>query len=203
MVRIARLRRRIPENIGPSVDSVSGILCSHISHSVRLVPSVVAGIRPRLADRQHNLHRGATVQAASRAHPGLHGALGFARRRPDNRYQQHDGVANVCPVLVCAAHDRRRAGSNLQQADQLLSVHTSRVAVRCGLAGDPVCDCLSIRRFLCFCHRQHPDAGGGPRQIHLIAVARILPRVWFLTAHGRDAHLYWPVRAIIGQSYDF
>ncbi len=111
-------------------------------------------------------------------------------------------MAYVRALLVRTTRDRWRCGSDLRQADQLLSIHSACMAVHHGLAGDASRDCLCNRRFLHFRYWQRTNTLGTARQIHLTAVARVLHCVWVLVADPRDAHVYRSIRAIVRRTYD-
>jgi hypothetical protein len=90
------------KNIDPSVARISGVLGGHISRSIRLVSRAAVDVPARIAERQQHLNRRTIAQITGRPHSGPRRALGFARHRPNNRRQPHDGVADVRAVLVCA-----------------------------------------------------------------------------------------------------
>ncbi len=168
-----------------------------------MVPGAEAGLPTRFAGRSRDFHRRAAVEATGRAHLALTGSPGLPPHRRRDGGQQHDGVADVRALLVRDTRDRWRCGSDLRQADQLLSVHSAHMAVHHGLAADAGRDFLCNRRFLHFRYGEHTNALGTARQIHLAAVARVLHCVWVLVADPRDARVYRPIRTIVRRTYDF
>ena len=90
LVRVARLRGRVPEDADPSMGSLCGIFCCHISLSVRMVPGVAEGLPVRSAGRLPDRHRRPAVAATSCAHPAPPRSRGLPRRRRRDRGQYDD-----------------------------------------------------------------------------------------------------------------
>src|ERR1700722_4758954 len=112
-------------------------------------------------------------------------------------------MAYLRALLVRNTRDRWRCGSDLRQADQLLSVLSARMAADHGLAAIASRNCLCHRRFLHFRYWQHTNAFGAKRYVHLLpAVARVLHCVWVPFADPRDAGVYRSIRTTVRRTYD-
>src|ERR1035438_2654315 len=113
-------------------------------------------------------------------------------------------MVDVRALLVCAPGDWWSSRSNLRQAAALLSLHTSRMAARYGLAADARRNWLHRCFLFCSDYGQHPDIRRPEErfQFHPTALARIFDRVRVPVADPRHAGVSEPLRGTVRGAYD-
>ncbi len=195
VVRLARLRARLLEDLLAPVGNLRSLCGGHVSRPLRRLPRSRPRPSGRSAGNAHHLLRRPTRRAARGKGPAYRRPHRRADRLRRHRLRYRVAMAHAGALLVCACDGRKFRRSHLRPPARFLSLHLAGLGAHRRLAAHAGRARLDSRRALPRRRRRRTPAQRSVPRFRFIHLARRIHCRGFSAPHAGHSRVRRPLRS--------